>query len=340
MNSAGIKNFYNYVLFFEIKGFDLLKEKKIKYFCKYITLNIDILYIHILCTFQEKILKFVLKKEKEMIAKVKNILNEKVQSNLDKKTKKFLSENLKKIAFLKAGEKKYSNFWGNPNSWNLFSSNSIEKNQKISYGNFLDNKSESEPFLSKRLEKKVLQKILKKKEKINERNNYLKKISNKKKIGLKKRILYPYFNLCLNRITGVLRKGDFFFPKKSRKKNSDPLIHEQFFSSRGDITDESLLFKKNSINLKSFFTEEGNLPLQKQNLRICSYNLVNFLEDKRKNYPFCFFNIFSIIRGGVRKKEVLLSKILEFLEEISYNFLSVNQTNPYGDIYCFFFLKV
>jgi hypothetical protein len=320
--------FQNYFFFFKFKNLLNSGDREVKYFCRLVLDNMDKIKIYILESLQIKIIKFLIKKEFEMVEKIKFLEKEKTG-----RRKIFIDKT--KFSIKRKTEEPFPYFqknsfkpWNNPKNWSSRyklkkEDLRLEKSQKTSLEIETPSRSLIENF-----EIKAPQKISKKK--IKKETDFIKKIPALQSRNIKKTILFPYFNICLDKIKILLGTKKFDKKKyiktkiKGRKKNL--------------LTMEGI--NQFEVNKHDFFHSSGsNEKLQKNYYRKNSSKLFGCkIFELKKNNFFFFSNLSPLLEKINKRKDAkLVVKLLNFLQGISKKLFSLHQLNPRGEVLGFFF---
>lgn len=322
--------FNGYLFFFKIKCFHVPDEEKVKYLCKYISININKIQIYVFDLLQKKIMKFIIKKEFDVIKKLKNLGKEKTEKKRISLNKITLSIEKRINTHISGFQKKSFKPWNHPKTWSHESKDNIgeidhEKPEKKSFENSSFNHLSIENF-----EVKASQKISK--IRLKKKNVYITKLSNLKSKKIEDSIIFPYFNLCLDKIK------TFLATKKPDNKNS--LGRKIKNKTRILLFDESADLSEPNKNF--FFNFSSSLyKLQDKNLQKKHFQLFAnlFFCFEKKNIYF-FSNLSPILEKTRKIKNTnLVIKILDFLKGIGRNWFCIQQLNPQGEVLCFFLKK-
>jgi hypothetical protein len=319
--------FQNYFFFFNLKNFLNSEEGDLKYFCKLVSNNVDQIKFFVLETFQKKIIKFLIKKEFKMIEKMKILEKEKAWKN------KIIPDKIK-FNIKKEREKIFPHFqknsfmpWSNPINWSSTSNLKkeeikLEKSQRTSVENEMPNRSLLENF-----EIKASQKISKKK--IKKETIYIKKIPTLPSRNIKKAILLPYFNICLDKIKILL--GTKKFDKKKYLETKIKDRKKALLTSEGINQLETN--KHNSLDYSLSYEKLRKKNFPKKSLKLFGRKIYEL----KKNNIFFFSNLSPFLEKIKKKKNVkLVVKLLNFLQDISKKSFSLQQLNPRGEVLGFF----
>ncbi|ABW98189.1 hypothetical protein HAN_3g378 (nucleomorph) [Hemiselmis andersenii] len=344
------KNLLSYLFLFDSIGlqkFSKTKYNSLKNFCKLSIYNLHQTYLNIFGIFFEKLSKLFFEKEFLVFCEIQELLNNKKIKKISERNFFFLNKPVNKKLFTSNFSESHSLIL---KKRKILSTDYIKQNQdllkikkrfsEIKKNKYLKKKQIFPLFLPKNSEIKVAQKISQKKKDFAVKNGKLNtNLLRKKKLTTSD--LFLNFDLNKNKINKLLKQKILKFPLKKKilkiillgtvEKEREKRERKEIFLKKKKFKKISTDFE--TYELKSYFDlnyKSKKLKLKKK------LPFSKFSKKFQTKTPFNGLNLTPVIekiKATKNPKKILF--LMNFLEDISKNWILIKQINPFGEVHGF-----